>query len=91
VGKCAEIDGLLQFQSASDCWVGFEGLVRPRSFLLGEFVEIDTLIQPKSRAIEFRKLPIGQFRIGPFLVFSFTTRVERPSLRKFAIRRCTLI
>jgi hypothetical protein len=91
VGEFTESDILFQLESAPDGCVSFEELVRPESILLGKFVAIDTLLQPESRAAEFRNLSIWQFRIGPFLVFPFTRRVERPSLWKFEIRRCTFI
>jgi hypothetical protein len=43
-GKYAEIDILLQSESASECSIGFEELVRPRSILTSKYSEINILL-----------------------------------------------
>jgi len=58
LGKYAEIDILLQLESAPGRQIGIGKLVSPGSILLGKLVEIDTLIQPQSQAVEFQKLSI---------------------------------
>jgi hypothetical protein len=62
-------------------------LVRQRRILLGKFVEINTLLQPESRAVEFRKFSIRKFRIRTFFVLPFTSRVKRLSVCEPPIRR----
>lgn len=81
MGKYAEIDILVQPESASKRRLGFEKLVGPGSILVGKLVEIDAPLQPESQVVEFRKLSIRYFHIPPFRVFQFTqftNRVERP-------------
>jgi hypothetical protein len=45
LGKFAEIDILLQFESAFLCCAGIERLVRPASILMGKLAAIDILVQ----------------------------------------------
>jgi hypothetical protein len=58
MGKYAEIDILLELESASDRWLGFEKLVGLESILIGKPLEFETLLQPESWAVEFRELAI---------------------------------
>ena len=66
-------------------------MVRPGSILLGKFVEINTLLQPESREVEFRKLSIRKFRIRTFFVLPFSSGIERLSVCEPAIRRWTFL
>ena len=50
MGKCAEIHILLQLESTSKRWLGFEKLVGPGSILMGKYAEIDGLFQPEPTA-----------------------------------------
>ena len=54
MGTYAEIDILLELESASGCWIGFEKLVGLESIAVGKPVEFETLLQPESQAVEFR-------------------------------------
>jgi len=58
MGTYAEIDILLELESASGCWIGFEKLVGLESIPVGKPVEFETLLQPESQAVEFRQFTI---------------------------------